>query len=97
MLGLYPSILQMEGSDILKKQYENYPDKKVPSKDIGKMADFVFKNNMLEFDSKFYKQISETAIGTTFAPLACNGDPPHCACIFMVNVIFKDARYAILV
>ena len=61
------------------------------------MADFVFKNNMLEFESKFYKQMSETAIGMTFAPLACNGDPPHYACIFMVNVIFKDARYAILV
>ena len=39
------------------------------------MADFVCKNNLFEFNSKFYKQISGTAIGTTFAP-------PY-ACIFM--------------
>ena len=36
------------------------------------MADFVLKNNLLEFDSKFHKQISGTAIGTKFAlPYAC--------------------------
>ena len=33
------------------------------------MADFVLKNLFeFEFDSKFYKQISGTAIGTKFAP-----------------------------
>ena len=36
------------------------------------MADFVLENNLFEFDSKFYKQISGTAIGTKFAsPNAC--------------------------
>ena len=39
------------------------------------MADFVLKNNLFEFDCKFYQQISGTAIGTKFAP-------PY-ACIFM--------------
>ena len=39
------------------------------------MAEFVLKNNLFEFNSKFYKQISGTAIGTKFAP-------PY-ACIFM--------------
>ena len=39
------------------------------------MAEYVFKNNLFEFNSKFYKQISGTAIGTKFAP-------PY-ACIFM--------------
>ena len=29
---------------------------------MGKMADFVLKNNFFEFDSTFYKQISGTAI-----------------------------------
>ena len=33
------------------------------------MTDFVLKNNLFEFDSKFYKQISETAIGMKFASL----------------------------
>ena len=32
------------------------------------MADFVLQNNLFEFDSKCYKQILETAIGTKFAP-----------------------------
>ena len=69
VVGLYPSIPHSEGLDILKKQYENYPHKKVSTEDIGKMADFVFQNSLFEFDSKFYKHISGTAIGTKFSPL----------------------------
>ena len=68
VVGLYPSIPHSEGLDILKKQYENYPNKKVSTEDIVKMADIVLKNNLFEFDSKFYKQISRTVIGTKFAP-----------------------------
>ena len=92
VVGLYPSIPHSEGLDILKKQYENYPNKKVSTEDIVKMADFIFKNNLFEFDSKFYKQISGTAIGTNFAP-------PY-VCIFMNHIkteFFEDARYKTLV
>ena len=78
VVGLYPSIPHSEGFDIYKKQSENYPNKKVSTEDIVKMTDFVLKNNLFEFDSKFYKQISETAIGTKFAP-------PY-ACIFMDHI-----------
>ena len=78
VVGLYPSIPRSEGLDILKKQYENYPNKKVSTEDIVKMADFVLKNNLFEFDSKFYKQISATPIGTKFAPAY--------ACIFMDHI-----------
>ena len=42
------------------------------------MADFVLKNNLFDFYSKFYKQISGTAIGTKFGP-------PY-ACIFMDHI-----------
>ena len=42
------------------------------------MSIYVLKNNYFEFDSKFKKQISGTAIGTKFAP-------PY-ACIFMDKV-----------
>ena len=63
VLGLYPSIPHSEDLDILKKQFENYPNKKVSTEDIVKMADFALKNNLLQFDSEFYKQISGTAIG----------------------------------
>ena len=70
--GIYPSIPHSEGLNILKKQYENYPNKKVSTVDIGKMVDFVLKNNLFEFDSKFCIQISRTAIRTKFAhPYDC--------------------------
>ena len=39
------------------------------------MAEFVFRDNLFEFNSNFYKQISGTAISAKF-------DPPH-AFIFM--------------
>ena len=52
-VGLYPSIPHSEGLDILIKQYENYPNKKVSREDIVKMADFVLKNNLFELDSQF--------------------------------------------
>ena len=78
VVGLYSSIPHSEGLDILKKQYENYPNKKVSTEDIVKMADFVLKDNLLEFDSKFYKQISGTAIRTKFDPLY--------PCIFMDHI-----------
>ena len=42
------------------------------------MADFVSKNNFFEFNSKFFQQISRTAIGTKFSP-------PY-ACIFMYYI-----------
>ena len=38
----------------------------VPFEDIIKMAEFVLKNNLFEFDCKFYQQISGMAIGTKF-------------------------------
>ena len=53
----------------------NLLTKTVPTDGIIKMTNFVLTNNFFEFNSKFYKQISGTAIGTKFVP-------PH-ACIFM--------------
>ena len=47
----------------------------VPTEDIIKMADFELTNNLFEFGSKFYQQISSTAIRTKFLP-------PY-PCIFM--------------
>ena len=75
VVGLYPTISHDGGLQILRKQYNKFKDKMVPTDDIIKMADFVVKNNLFEFDCKFYQQTSGTAIGTKFAP-------PY-ACIFM--------------
>ena len=41
--------------------------KKVSTEDTGNEADFVLKNSSFKFNSKFYKQISGTAIGKKFA------------------------------
>ena len=75
LVGFYSSISHDEGLKVLRNQYDNFIDKTVPTEDIIKMAEFVLKNNLFEFNSKFYKQISGTAIGTKFAPAY--------ACIFM--------------
>ena len=72
MVGLYPSIPHDGGLEVLRKQYDKFKDKIVPTEDIIKMADFVLKNNIFEFDCKFYQQISGMAIGTKLAsPYAC--------------------------
>ena len=58
VVGLYPSIPHSQGLGILKKQYENFPNKNVSTEDIVKMADFILKNCLFE-----------TAIATKFVPL----------------------------
>ena len=75
VVALYPSIPHDGGLEVFRKQYDKFKDKIVPTEDIIKMANFVLKNNIFEFDCKFYQQIQGTAIGTKFAP-------PY-ACIFM--------------
>ena len=75
VVGLYPSIPHDEGLKVLQKQYDKFKDKIVPAKDIIKMADFVLKDNLFEFDCKFCQKILGTAIRAKFAR-------PH-ACIFM--------------
>ena len=75
VVGLYPSIPHDGGLEILRKQYDKFRDKMVPTDDIIKMADFVLKYNLFEFDCKLYQQISGTAIEAKFAP-------PY-ACVFM--------------
>ena len=45
-VGLYPDTPHSEGLNILKKQYENYPNK-VSTEDIGKIGDFVLKFQVL--------------------------------------------------
>ena len=72
VVGLYSSIPHDRGLEVLRKQYNKFKDKIVPTEDIIKMADFVPKNNPFEFDCKFYQQISGTTIGTKFTqPYAC--------------------------
>ena len=78
VVGLYPSTPYQVGLSTLKEALENRSVKKIPTENLIKMAEFVLKNNVFEFNSKVFQQISGTAIGTKFAP-------PY-ACIYMDRV-----------
>ena len=78
VVGLYPSIPHQAGLSALKEALENRSVKKIPTENLIKMAEFVLKNNLFEFNNKVFQQISGTAIGTKFAP-------PY-ACIYMDRV-----------
>ena len=53
-------------------KFDKFIDKTVPTDDIFKIAEFDLENNFFKFTSKFYIQISGTAIPTKFAqPYAC--------------------------
>ena len=78
VVGLYPSIPHQGGLKALFEKLEERQDKKIPSNELVKMAEFVLKNNYFEFNSDIYHQMSGTAIGTKFAP-------PY-ACLFMDRV-----------
>ena len=78
VVSLYPSIPHQAGLSALKEALENRSVKKIPTENLIKMAEFVLKNNLFEFNSKVFQQISGTAIGTKFAP-------PY-ACIYMDRV-----------
>ena len=69
VVELYPSIPHDEGLKVLWKQHDKFIDKTVFTEDMIEMAEFILKNNLFEFNSKFYKQISGIAIATKFAPL----------------------------
>ena len=78
VVGLYPSIPHEAGLSALDKALENRSGKKMPTENLIKMAEFVFKNSLFEFNNKVFQQISGTAIGTKFAP-------PY-VCIYMDRV-----------
>ena len=78
VVGLYPNVPHQAGLNALKNALEKRDLKKIPTEDLVKMAEFVLKNNLFEFNSKVYQQKSGTVIGTKFAP-------PY-ACIYMDEV-----------
>ena len=68
VVGLYPSIPNNEGLEVLKKQLDNLYEKSIPTEDLVKMAEFDLKNNNFEFNSNVKHQISGTAICMKFSP-----------------------------
>ena len=78
VVGLYPSIPHEAGLNALRETLESRENKFIKTEDLIKMASFVLKNNIFEFNGKVKQQISGTAIGTKFAPAY--------ACIFMDKI-----------
>ena len=68
VVGLYPKISHNLGIQALRKRFNETDIFKVFTEKIVSMAEFVLKNNFFEFNEKFFRQLSETAIGTKFAP-----------------------------
>ena len=75
VVGLYPNIPHDFRLQYLRKRLNKTGIYKLPTEEIISTAEFVLKNNYLEFNEKVCKQISGTATGSKFAP-------PY-ACIFM--------------
>ena len=67
VIVLYPSIPHKEGLDALKEKLKEKPSPKIPPNDLIKLAEFVLKDNVLEFHDKVKQQISGTAIDSKFA------------------------------
>ena len=75
VIGLYPCIPHVAGLKALKNALDARKNKSIPTENLLKMAEFVLKNNIFEFNGTVKEQISGTAMGTKCAP--------SYACIFM--------------
>ena len=78
VVGLYPSIPHEAGLHALKEALDNRENKTINTDNLIKMASFVLKTNLFEFNGKVKQQVSGTAIGTKFARTY--------ACIFMDKI-----------
>ena len=58
-MGLYPSTPHQAGLSALKEDLENRSVKKILTENLIKMAEFVLKNNMFEFNNLIIKCFSK--------------------------------------
>ena len=58
VVGLYPSIPHEGGLKLLKNRLNKRVEKVIPTDDLVSMAEIVLKQNVFEFNSKNYQQIS---------------------------------------
>ena len=75
VVGLYPSITHEAGLWALKEMLDRREEKKISTEDLVKTAEFVLKNNYIQFNGQVKHQISGMANGTKFSHTY--------ACIFM--------------
>ena len=63
VVGFYLGIPHDGGLEVLRKQYDKFKDKIVPTEDIIKMADFVFNNNFLNLIVNFISKYQARLLG----------------------------------
>ena len=68
VVALYAGIPHDEGLGVLRKALDSRADRSVSTDSLMDLAEVVLKNNMFEFNGRFYHQIRGTAIGTKCAP-----------------------------
>ena len=70
IVGLHTRITHDEGLEVLRlrKQFNAFDNKSIPTEDLEKMTEFVLNNNYFEFNLNVKHQISGTATGNKFAP-----------------------------
>ena len=69
--SLYTSIPNNKGIASVKKKYDNYPRKTIPTKIIATFLALILTLNNIIFNSKFYLQIKGCAMGTICDPFIC--------------------------
>ena len=85
-MSLYPGIPHQAGLSALEKTLENKSVKRIPTKNLIKMAEFVLKNNLFELNNKIFQQTSRTTIDTNFVP------PYACTCMDKVEQGFLETQ-----
>ena len=58
VVGLCPSIPHQAALSALKEALENGSMKKIPTENLIKMAEFVLKNNLFEFNNKVFTKFA---------------------------------------
>ena len=64
VVSLYPSIPHEVGLRLLREALDKRDEKTIPTEELLKLVEFVFKNNYFELGNKIKQQISGTDIGT---------------------------------
>ena len=64
VVELYPKILHKEGLDAIRKVLDKQEDQTISTGSLIILAECVLKNNVLEENMRYFKQLNGTAIGT---------------------------------
>ena len=68
MKSLYTNINQQEGIDACRRILEKHSSDKIKNNFILELLSLILKHNIFEFDSKLYRQVIGTAMGSKPAP-----------------------------